>query len=90
MVNQVEAEVLTKNPVNSIEEAMAACEKILSSSTNGYSIGVIVTLGSNGCILGEKKLQNRFIKHFTAMKVKAVDTIVIILLFFANAITVYV
>jgi ribokinase len=71
VVNEVEAEVFSKCPVKSVDEAKIACETVLSRD-QGFSIGVIVTLGEQGALFCDKSTREFF--YVEAKKVKAVDT----------------
>ena len=75
VVNESEAEALVGFDVGTKEHAVKACEELLAQ--NGYNIGVIVTLGENGCVLGDrfKDAVDR-VRHFPAKKINAVDSIV--------------
>jgi hypothetical protein len=61
--------------VGTKEDAEKACKTLLAQE--GYSIGVVVTLGENGCVLGDrsKDTENR-VRHFPARKANSVDSIV--------------
>lgn len=72
VVNQLEAECLVEFKVNGIIDAERACEALLSSE-GSYSIGVIITLGQDGCVFGSKK--HMTVRHFEARAVKSVDSI---------------
>jgi ribokinase len=74
VVNESEAEALTGLSVSSLEEGRKACEALLSEE--GYSVGVIVTLGNNGALLAQRsEFNENVIIHFAAPKIKAVDSI---------------
>lgn len=72
VVNEAEAEALVKFSVGSVEDATRACQVLLAGP--GYSVGVVITLGQNGCVFGNRLAPNR-IDHFPAKKVNAVDSI---------------
>jgi sugar/nucleoside kinase (ribokinase family) len=58
--------------VKNQKDAEQACQKVLARE--GFYLGVVITLGANGCVFGEKKSGS--IKHFPAQKVQVVDTTV--------------
>jgi sugar/nucleoside kinase (ribokinase family) len=77
-VNESEASALVGFEVRTKEDAVKACEALLAPNV-GYDVGVIVTLGENGCVLGDRgKVAGEVdrIRHFPAKKINAVDSLV--------------
>ena len=70
VVNEVEAEVFTKCSVKTVQDAKTACLNVLAR--DGFSLGVIVTLGEQGVVYCEKKSGEFLV--LAAKKVQAVDS----------------
>jgi ribokinase len=71
VVNESEAEALAKFPVINLEDAKRACNYFLAQ--DGFSLGVCVTMGENGCFLGDRLSQNS-VTHFKTKKINPIDS----------------
>lgn len=78
VVNESEAEALTNVSIKTVDDAREACKTLMTQHVDGYSIAVAVTLGANGCVVGDQRVNT--IQHYPARQIKAVDSIVSIII----------
>ena len=68
----LKAEVFSGCEIKSLEDAKKACSVVLAR--DGFHLGVIVTVGENGIVFGNKRTNE--IINIPAIKVQAVDSTV--------------